>query len=113
MSKFVEAVELYKSEMGKLGIKYDETLLTAVTKGLGPSIYRADASKVSCSDSSELDTVKKNFLIKKLGLSDSPKLDEAISYACETMGSANRNKYRAIFYYLLVKKLKQESFYQG
>jgi hypothetical protein len=112
MSKFAEAIELYKSEMDKLGIKYNETLLTAVTKGLGPSIYLADASKVSCSDNAELETVKKNFLLKKLGLQDSPKLDEAIQYACETMGSSNRNKYRAIFYYLLVTKLKQESFYK-
>jgi hypothetical protein len=111
MNKFESAMETYKSEMKKLGISYDETLLTAVTKGLGPSIYLPDANKVSCSEKSELETVKKNFLIKKLGLTDSPKLDEAISYACETLGSSNRNKYRAMFYYLLVVKLGQEKFY--
>lgn len=112
MSKFAEAVNLYKTEMTKLGIKYDETLLTAVAKGLGPSIYLADASKVSCSDSKELTTVKNNFLIKKMGLTDGPKLDDALKYACDTMGSANRNKYRAIFYYLLVTKLGLQSKYK-
>jgi hypothetical protein len=111
MNKFESAIELYKREMEKLGIPCNETLLTAVTKGLGPSIYLPDANKVSCSEKSELETVKKNFLIKKLGLTDSPKLDDAISYACETMGTSNRNKYRAIFYYLLVVKLGQEKFY--
>ncbi|MCF8237645.1 MAG: DUF2853 family protein [Saprospiraceae bacterium] len=112
MSKFVEAVDTYKSEMDKLGIKYDATLLTAVTKGLGPSIYRADASKVSCSDNDELARVKTNFLIKKLGLKDDAKLDAAIKEVCEQLGSANRNKYRAMFYYLLVKKFGKEGVYR-
>jgi hypothetical protein len=111
MSKFVEAVELYKSEMDKLGISYDETLLTAVVKGLGPSIYNADSSKVSSSDKTELDRVKSNFLIKKLGLSDSPALDEGIQSAVDQLGASNRNKYRAMFYYLLVKHFGKESIY--
>jgi hypothetical protein len=112
MSKFAEAITLYKSEMDKLGIKYDEALLTAVTKGLGPSIYKADAAKVSCSDKSELERVKANFLIKKLGLADGPALDAALKEACETMGSANRNKYRAIFCYMLVTKFGKQSLYK-
>ena len=112
MSKFDEALELYNAEMPKLGIKkYDPELLRAVTKGLGPSIYRRDSSTVSCSDESELNRVKKNFLIKKLGLEDGPELDKAIQEVCKKMGSSNRNKYRAIFYYLLATKFKKESVY--
>ena len=111
MSKFDEKVALYQSEMKKLGLKFDADLLTKVTKGLGPSIYKADAETVSGSDKSELETVKKNFLMKKLGLADSPKLDAAIETAVEKIGKSNRNKYRAIFYYLLVKELGQESKY--
>lgn len=111
MSKFDEKVALYQSEMNKLGLKFDADLLTKVTKGLGPSIYKADAETVSGSDKSELETVKKNFLMKKLGLADSPKLDAAIEKAVEKIGKSNRNKYRAIFYYLLVKELGQESKY--
>lgn len=114
MSKFDECMELYKSEMkGKLKMKrVDNTLLTAVAKGLGPSIYRKDASTVSCSDKDELARVKKNFLIKKLGCKDSDKLDASIKEVCKEMGSSNRNKYRAIFYYILVKKLKKGSAYK-
>lgn len=111
MSKFDETLDQYKSEMDKLKLDYDAALLQAVTKGLGPSIYLADASKVSCSDSEELNRVKKNFLQNKLGFNDEAKADAAIKTICEKMGSSNRNKYRAIFYYLLVKELGQEKFY--
>jgi len=111
MGKFEEKLETYKSEIQKLGLNYNEALLAAVSKGLGPSIYIDDAEKVASSDESELMTVKKNFLIKKLGLEDSPALDEAINKVVEQMGKSNRNKYRAIFYYLLVIAFKKESVY--
>jgi len=111
MSKLQEKIDLYTSEVEKLSLKVNTDLLASVTKGLGPSIYRADAEKVSSSDSKELETVKKNFLIKKMGLEDTPKLDEAIAAAIEAIGSSNRNKYRAIFYTLLVQELGLESKY--
>ena len=111
MSKFDEKVAQYQAEMKKLGLDCDADLLTKVTKGLGPSIYKADAETVSGSDEKELATVKTNFLIKKLGLKDGPKLDNAIAAVIEKVGKSNRNKYRAIFYYLLVKELSQESKY--
>ncbi|MFD0760991.1 DUF2853 family protein [Lutibacter aestuarii] len=111
MSKFDEKITLYQSEMKKLGLSFDADLLTKVTKGLGPSIYKADAETVSGSDEKELETVKNNFLIKKLGLSDGPKLDSALESVIEKVGKSNRNKYRAIVYYLLVKELGQESKY--
>lgn len=111
MATFAETFESIKAEMTKLGLSYDEALLEKVTKSLGPTIYNTDTSKVSCSDKSELETVKNNFLIKKLGMTDGPKLDAALQKACETLGSSNRNKLRAIFYYLLVKDLGAESHY--
>ncbi|MDB2463174.1 DUF2853 family protein, partial [Algibacter sp.] len=89
----------------------DMDLLTKVTIGCGPSIYNKDAATVSGSDDSELATVKNNFLIKKLGLSDGPKLDEAIASVMETYGKSNRNKYRAVVYYMLTKHFGKESIY--
>ena len=112
MSKLQEKIDLYTAEVEKIGLKIDKNLLATVTKGLGPSIYKVDAEKVSSSDSKELETVKKNFLIKKLGQEDSPKLDEAIANAIEKIGSSNRNKYRAIFYTILVEELGLQSFYE-
>jgi len=111
MSKLQEKIDLYTEEVNKLGLKIDTDLLASVAKGLGPSIYKTDSEKVSSSDSKELETVKKNFLIKKMGLEDSPKLDEAIAKTIEILGSSNRNKYRALFYTILVQELGLESNY--
>jgi len=111
MSKFDEKIEKYEESMKKIGISFDAELFRKVAKGLGPSIYKTDAETVSGSDEKELATVKNNFLIKKLGLTDGPKLDTAIATVMEKIGKSNRNKYRTIVYYLLVKELAQESAY--
>ena len=95
----------------KCGMTADMDLLTKVTIGCGPSIYNRDASTVSATDKAELDTVKNNFLIKKLGLSDGPKLDEAIDKAMDTYGRSTRAKYRAVVYYLLTKHFGKEKVY--
>lgn len=109
MSKFDEKIRFYKDAMDKMGLSYEDELFDKVTRGLGPSIFKRDAASVSTSDPAELETVKQNFLIKKLGLEDGEYLDNAIALVGETMGKTNRVKYRAIFYYLLVKELGQES----
>lgn len=111
MNKFDEKVVFYQKEMDRLNLDYETELLRAVTKGLGPSIYKVDASRISGSDQKELDTVKTNFLINKLGLDDKPELDSAIASVMSKMGKSNRNKYRPIVYYLLVKELGQENKY--
>ena len=110
MSKFQAALDLYTKELkDKAGVTADADLLKAVTKACGPAIYNEDSCRVSTSDKTELERVKKNFLIKKLGLSDGPALDAAISEVGEQLGKSNRNKYRAMFYYLLTKKFGKES----
>lgn len=111
MGKFDECIETYKAEFKKIDVKFNEELLIKVAKGCGPSIYNRDASTVSGSDEAELATVKNNYLIKKLGLKDSPKLDEAIAEVVEQLGKSNRNKYRACFYYLLCVKFDKASVY--
>jgi hypothetical protein len=111
-SKLEQLVQTYVNEFeNNLKMKVDKDLLTKVAKGLGPSIYNNDASKVSGSDSKELDTVKNNFLIKKLGLKNDSKLDDSINEVMIKMGTSNRNKYRAMVYYLLVVKFNKQSIY--
>ena len=58
-----------------------------------------------------METVKKNFLIKKLGLKDDEKLDEAMDAVMEKYGKSNRNKNRVTVYYLLTKHFKKESIF--
>lgn len=112
MSKRDELIAKYAADLKeKCNVKADMDLLTKVTIGCGPSIYNADASTVSGTDALELATVKNNFLIKKLGLKDSPALDKGIAAVIDTYGKSNRNKYRAVVYYLLTKHFGKESAY--
>ncbi|MFT4611899.1 MAG: hypothetical protein ACJA1H_000884 [Glaciecola sp.] len=113
MSKRDDLIIKYAADLKeKCGVTADMDFLTKVTIGCGPSIYNADSSTVSGSDESELATVKNNFLIKKLGLKDGPGLDNAIDAVMEKYGKSNRNKYRAVVYYLLATHFKKESVYK-
>ncbi len=112
MSKRDELIEKYAADIKeKVGQTPDMDFLKKVTIGCGPSIYNRDASTVSGSDPKELETVKNNFLIKKLGLTDGPELDEAIAKVIETYGKSVKAKYRAVVYYLLAKHFGKESVY--
>ncbi|MGR3661022.1 MAG: DUF2853 family protein [Paracoccaceae bacterium] len=112
MGKRDDLIAQYADDLkNKCGVSVDMDLLTKVTIGCGPAIYNADASTVAASQDSELETVKENFLIKKLGLSDGPELMEGINKAIDTYGKSERNKYRAVFYYLLTKQFGKESVY--
>jgi hypothetical protein len=112
MGRRDELIAKYADDLkNKCGMNPDMALLTKVTIGCGPSIYNADASTVAGSQPDEIETVKNNFLIKKLGLSDGPALDEAIDAVINTYGKSERNKYRAVVYYMLTKHFGKESVY--
>ncbi len=112
MGKRDDLIAKYADDLkNKCGMTPDMALLTKVTIGCGPSIYNADASTVAAGQDHELETVKNNFLINKLGLDDGPELMEAINAAIETYGRSERNKYRAVIYYMLTKKFGKESIY--
>jgi hypothetical protein len=112
MGKRDDLIAKYADDLKeKCGMTPDMDLLTKVTIGCGPSIYNADASTVASSQEGELETVKKNFLMKKLGLSDGPELMDAINSVVETYGRSERNKYRAVVYYMLVKHFSKEAVY--
>ncbi|MCR9148338.1 MAG: DUF2853 family protein [Rhodobacteraceae bacterium] len=112
MGRRDELIAKYAEDLKtKCGIQPDMALLTKVTIGCGPSIYNADASTVAAGQEQELETVKDNFLVKKLGLPDGPQLMDAINQVIETYGRSERNKYRAVVYYMLVKHFGKESAY--
>lgn len=109
MSARDELIVKYAAELReKCGVSANMDLLTKVTIDCGPSIYNADAATVAGTQQSELDTVKNNFLIKKLGLSDGANLDAGIDMVIEKYGRSNTNKYRAVVYYLLAVHFKKE-----
>lgn len=95
----------------KCGIEPDLELLTKVTIGCGPAIYDADGSIVAATQPSELETIKNNFLIRKLSLPDSPDLMDAINAVLEIYGRSESHKYRAVVYYMLVRHYGKEALY--
>lgn len=114
MSKLDEKVGQYiddiKSKVGEDNPDVD--LLRKITESVGPSIYNADAETVAASSKSEVETVKNNFVMKKLGITDETKADEAVSEVLEKYGKSNRNKYRVVIYYLLTKHFGKESMFK-
>ena len=113
MSKRAELIAKYADDLrNKCKVEPDMDLLTKVTIGCGPSIYNADSATVAASQPSEIETVKRNFLMKKLGLAEGPALDAALTSVFETYGKSERNKYRAVVYYMLTKHFGKEGVYK-
>ena len=112
MGKRDDLIAKYADDLkNKCKMNPDMDLLTKVTIGCGPAIYNADAATVAASQSTELETIKTNCLIKKLGLADGPKLMEGLKAVLDIYGQSERNKYRAVVYYMLVKQFSKESVY--
>ncbi|RRQ24185.1 DUF2853 family protein [Guyparkeria sp. SCN-R1] len=112
MSSRDELVDKYADEIQeKCGESPDRDLLARVVAGLGPAVYNADASVVAASDPDEVESIKKNFLVKKLGLTDGPDLDAALDKVFDQYGRSNRHKYRAVVYYLLTRHFGREAAY--
>jgi len=112
MSKRDELILKYADDLrNKCGMTPDMELLTKVTLGCGPAIYNDDSATVAGTDPAELETVRRNFLVRKLGLSDGPHLMDAIRAVIEIYGQSERNKYRAVVYYMLVKHFGKEGIY--
>ena len=66
MGKRDELIAKYADDLrNKCKMEPDMALLTKVTIGCGPAIYDNDAQTVAASQASELETIKKNFLMKK------------------------------------------------
>jgi len=113
MSKRDDLINKYADDLKKkCGIANpDMELLKKIVIGLGPSVYNADSSVVATSDKKELETIKQNFLIKKLGVKDGPNLDKGLDAAIETYGRSTRTKHRALMYYLLTKHFRKSGVY--
>jgi hypothetical protein len=112
MSRRETLVARYAEDLrDKCGEEPDMALLEKIVSGLGPAIYGRDSDTVAATQPGELETVKRNFLIGKLGLDDGPELDAAIDRAMETYGRSERTKYRAVVYYLLTRHFGRESVY--
>ena len=82
----------------------DDALLTKLVDNLKLVIDNQDARSVAGSDPAELETVRKNFVVKKLGIDDKDQGTAAVKAVAEKM-SGSHTKNRAAFYYLVQKAL--------
>lgn len=82
----------------------DDDRLDGYVNSLRSMVNNQDATLVSGTDESELETVRRNFVEKKLGISDKEKGMAAIKKVAEKMSSI-RMKSRPAFYYLLHSEL--------
>ena len=82
--------------------KVDEAVVTKIEKYLGASLKNRDAKYVACSDETELQTIVKGFMKKKLGIEDKDAAMEKVKAVCTTM-KPTRMKNRVTFYYLLAQ----------
>lgn len=80
----------------------DEDVVAKIKKHLGASLSNKDSRYVACGDETELNTIVKGFMKKKMGIDDKDVAMEKVKAVCETMKPA-RMKNRVTFYYLLAK----------
>ncbi|MEP3654904.1 MAG: DUF2853 family protein [Litorimonas sp.] len=80
----------------------DSAVVTKIEKHLGASLTNKDSKYVACSDETELETIVKGFMAKKMGIEDKDAAMAKVKAVCETM-KPTRMKNRVTFYYLLAK----------
>jgi len=80
----------------------DPAIVTKIEKHLGASLANKDSKYVACSDETELETIVKGFMKKKMGIEDKEAAMEKVKAVCVTM-KPTRMKNRVTFYYLLAK----------
>jgi len=61
-------------------------------------LFNADAEIVAATDTTELETVRDNFVMKKLGLEDADEAMNIVNKVAEEMKDFGSHKYRAVFY---------------
>ena len=102
LAKFKAQATAQLTEVGISSI--DDNVLDGLVQNLRLVIDNKDALLVSGTDDSELETVYKNFVERKLNISDRDKAMEAIRNVASQMSSI-RMKNRAAFYYLVQNAL--------
>jgi len=100
-TQFEILISKLKADSDKLELGLSQELITEIAKDLGPSAFNSDSKFVDSKSQEELDTIKNEFLIKKLNLIDDSKLDDAILSVLEQLKALKNKKHRVLVYALL------------
>lgn len=101
-AKAEDGVSAYLEPTQKFDADADNAVVTKIEKYLGASLKNKDAKYVSCTDETELETIVKGFMKKKMGIDDKDAAMEKVKAVCAEM-KPMRMKNRVTFYYLLAK----------
>jgi outer membrane protein OmpA-like peptidoglycan-associated protein len=105
--------ENWLEDVRKYAADADEAVVTAIVKYCGIALQSRDGQLVAMSDKKERETVRENYLKKKLGLTQSDaELDEGVLAVGEIM-KADRTKNRVTVYYLLAERFGQLGLFGG
>ena len=94
-SEYLRVTREYDAEV-------DPAIVTKIEKHLGASLSNKDSKYVACSDETELETIVKGFMKKKMGVDDKDAAMEKVKAVCTIMKPTGM-KNRVTFYYLLAK----------
>ena len=93
----------YLANVKKYDAGADAAVVDKIVKHLGIALRNRDSSLVSATDQKELDRVRDNWGVKKLGV-DAAKAEAAVAKVAKAMAGDN-SKGRVTFYYLVAKEL--------
>lgn len=102
--KFAMLIEKATAQIKEVGSDVDSALVEEIAGRFKMMLDNKDAMLVSGSDPSELETVRKNFVEKKLGIADKEKGAAIVSKIADKM-SGIKMKSRVAFYYLIQKEV--------
>ena len=94
----------YVEDLKKYTKTVDEDAVKAMANTYRLVLSQPDSAVVAFGDPGELERVKANFLVKKLGLPDDESLDEGIAAVGAKLKGVSR-KNRLTVYYLLAQQL--------
>lgn len=104
--KLAKMKETAVSQLEACGVKnIDHDQLEGYVNSLRTMVNNRDAVLVSGTDAAELDTVYRNFVVKKCGVDDKDKGMKAIHSVAEKMSGISQ-KSRPAFYYMVAHELK-------
>lgn len=93
----------YLADVKKYDAGANPDVVNKIVKHLGIALRNRDSSLVSATDQKELDRVRDNWGVKKLGV-DAAKAEAAVAATAKEL-AADRTKSRVTFYYLVAKHL--------
>ena len=103
--KLAKCIETAESQIKEAGhSKVDSSLVADIAGRFKMMLGNRDAMLVSGGDPAELETVRKNFVVKKLGVEDKDKGAAAVQKVADSMSSI-KMKNRVAFYYMVQKEL--------